>query len=129
MRAGNGLAARERRLAVLRAVQAGALPRKALVVSEPTSGLVRDGWPCAEGPAQARSLLGPVLETGHAGDLWLQDRHVCPCALLGGIDSRGAGCLTRQQAGLPFEVIPTRRPGGRIETGQVAAHRGQVWEA
>jgi hypothetical protein len=126
---GNGLEASERRLAVWRAVQAGALPGKSLVVYAPTSGLVSDVFPCEDGHAQARSLLGQVLETVHAGDLWIQDRHCCPCALLCGIDSRGAGCITRQHAGLPCEGITTLRPVGRIETGQVAEQRVQGWDA
>jgi hypothetical protein len=126
---GNCLEASERRLEVLREVQAGALPGKSLVVYEPTSGLISDVFPCEDGHAQERSLLGQVLETVHAGDLWIQDRNFCTCAFLCGIDSRGAGFITRQHAGLPFEVITTLRPGGRIETGQVAEQRVQVGDA
>jgi hypothetical protein len=69
---GNCLEASERRLEVLREVQAGALPGKSLVVYEPTSGLISDVFPCEDGHAQERSLLGQVLETVHAGDLWIQ---------------------------------------------------------
>jgi hypothetical protein len=126
---GNCIEASERRLKVLREEQAGALPGKSLVVYEPTSGLVSDVFPCEDGHAQERSLLGQVLETVHAGDLWIQDRNFCTCAFLCGIDSRGAGFITRQHAGLPFEVITTLRPVGRIETGQVAEQRVQVWDA
>ena len=110
---GNCIEASERRLEVLREVQAGALPGKSLVVYEPTSGLVSDVFPCEDGHAQERSLLGQVLETVHAGDLWIQDRNF----------------FTRQHAGLPFEGITTLRPVGRIETGQVAEQRVQVWDA
>jgi hypothetical protein len=126
---GNCIEARERRLTVLRTVEAGALPGKSLVVYEPAHGLVRDVFPCEDGHAQERSLLGQVLETVHAGDLWMQDRHFCPCALLCAIDSRGAGFITRQHEGLPFEVVTTLRSVGRIETGQVAAQRVQVRDA
>ncbi len=126
---GNCLEASERRLEVLREVQAGALPGKSLVVYEPTSGLVSDVFLCEDGHAQERSLLGQVLATVHAGDLWIQDRNFCTCAFLCGIDSRGAGFITRQHAGLPFEGITTLRPVGRIETGQVAEQRVQVWDA
>jgi hypothetical protein len=42
---GNCIEASERRLKVLRAVQAGALPGKSLVVYEPSTGLVRDVFP------------------------------------------------------------------------------------
>ena len=42
---------------------------------------------------------------------------------------RGAGCITRQHAGLPFEVVNALRAVGRIETGHVAEQRVQVWDA
>jgi hypothetical protein len=126
---GNGIAASERRLKVLREVQAGALPGTSLVVYEPTAGLVSDVFPCEDGHAQERSMLGQVLETVQAHDLWIQDRNFCPCALLCGIDNRDAGFITRQHAGLPCEVVTTLRPVGRIETGQVAEQRVQVWDA
>ena len=126
---GNCIEASERRLKVLRDVQAGALPGTSLVVYEPAYGLVSEVFPCADGHAQERSMLGLVLETVHAHDLWIQDRNCCPCALLCGIDSRGAGFITRQPEGLPFEVVTSWRAVGRSETGRVAEHRGQVWDA
>src|SRR5436309_1832700 len=64
---GNCIEASERRLNVVREVQAGALPGKSLVVYEPAHGLVSDGFPCEDGHAQARSLFGLVLETVRAG--------------------------------------------------------------
>jgi hypothetical protein len=126
---GNCIEASERRLNVLREVQAGALPGKSLVVYEPTDSLVSDVFPWEDGHAQERSLLGLVLETVQADDLWLQDRNFCTCAFLCAIDSRGAGFITRQHEGLPFEVVTTLRPVGRIETGRVAEQRVQVWDA
>ena len=123
---GNCIEASERRLKVLREVQAGALPGKSLVVYEAAHGLVSDVFPCEDGHAQERSLLGQVLETVQAHDLWIQDRNFCTCAFLCGLDSRGAGFITRQHEGLPFEVITTLRPVGRIETGQVAEQRVEV---
>jgi Transposase DDE domain len=126
---GNCIEASERRLKVLREVEAGALPGKSLVVYEPAHGLVSDVFPCEDGHAQERSLLGRVLETVHAGDLWIQDRNFCTCAFLCAIDRRGAGFITRQHEGLPFEVVTTLRSVGRIETGQVAEQRVQVRDA
>jgi hypothetical protein len=126
---GNCIEASERRLKVLREVQAGALPGKSLVVYEPSTGLVREVLPCEDGHAQERSLLGLVLETVHVNDLWIQDRNFCTCAFLCAIDRRGAGFITRQQEGLPFEVVTTLRPVGRMETGQVAEQRGQGRDA
>jgi hypothetical protein len=126
---GNCLEASDRRLKALREVQGGALPGKSLVVSEPTYGLVRDVFPCADGHAQERSLLGLVLETVHADDRWIQDRNFCPCAFLCEIDRRGAGFITRQHAGLPFERVNVLRSVGRIDTGRVAEQRVQVRDA
>ena len=74
---GNCIEARERRRKVLREVQAGALPGKSLVVYAPMAGLVSDVFPCADGHAQERSMLGQVLETVQAPDLWIQDRNFC----------------------------------------------------
>jgi Transposase DDE domain len=90
---------------------------------------VSDVFPCEDGHAQERSLLGLVLETVQAHDLWIQDRNFCTCAFLCEIDRRGAGFITRQHAGLPFEVVTTLRSVGRIETGHVAEQRVQVWDA
>ena len=125
---GNCLEASERRLKALREVQAGALPGKSLVIYEPAQGLVSDVFLCEDGHAQERSMLGLVLETVHADDLWMQDRNFCPCAFLCEIDRRGAACITRQQKGLPFEMLNALRSVGRIETGHVAEQRVQVWD-
>jgi len=98
---GNCIEATEHRLKELRTLHAGALPGKSLVVYEPAEGLVTDVFPCEDGHAQERSLFGAVLQTGQAGDLWIQDRNFCPCAFLCDIAPRGAFFITRQHAGLP----------------------------
>ena len=126
---GNCIEASERRLKALREVQGGALPGQSLVVYEPAHGLVRDVFPCEDSHAQERSMFGLVLETVHAGDLWIQDRNFCTCAFLCEIDSRGACFITRQHEGLPFERVNVLRSVGRIETGHVAEQRVQVWDA
>jgi hypothetical protein len=90
---------------------------------------VTDVFPCEDGHAQERSLFGAVLETVQADDLWIQDRNFCTCAFLCTIDHRGAGFITRQHAGLPFEPVHVLRSVGRIETGQVAEQRVQVRDA
>ena len=126
---GNCIEASDRRLKALREVQGGALPGKSLVVYEPAQGLVTDVFPCEDGHAQERSLFGAVLETVHAGDLWIQDRNFCTCAFLCEIDQRGAGFITRQHEGLPFEPVNVLRSVGRIETGHVAEQRVQVRDA
>jgi hypothetical protein len=122
---GHGLEASKRRRKAVRAIQGGAWPGKSLVVSEPTYGLRRAVCPCADSPAQARSLLGLVRETGPPGALGSQDRHCCPCAFLGASACRGAWFLTRPPAGLPCEPVHGRRSVGHIATGPVAEQRVQ----
>ena len=67
---GNHLAGTEHRLKELRTIGAGALPGKALVVLDPRAMLVTDVFPCEDGHAQARSLLGGVLESVRPRDAW-----------------------------------------------------------
>jgi len=52
-------------------------PAKSLVVYEPAQGLVTDVFPCEDGHAQERALLGSVLATVAADDLWIADRNFC----------------------------------------------------
>jgi hypothetical protein len=127
--AGHGLEASDRRLHAVREGQGGAVPGQSFVVYEPAHGVVRDVLPCEDGHAQARSRLGLVLETVHADDLWIQDRHFCPGAFLCEIDRRGAGFITRQHEGLPCERVHGLRAVGRSETGHVAEPRVQVRDA
>ncbi len=96
------------------------------MVSAPDQGFVRDVFPCADGHAHERSRFGGVLKTVQAGDLWIADRTFWTRDFLCVIDHRGAGCIIRQQRGLPFEMRPPRRPLGRMETGKVAEQRGRV---
>lgn len=63
---GNCLAASEHCPKPLRATAAGALPGKSLVVFDPPLGLAVDVFPCADGHAQERSLLGAVADNGAA---------------------------------------------------------------
>jgi hypothetical protein len=126
---GNCIESTEHRLEVLRAVQAGALPGKSLVVYEPAQGLVTDVFPCEDGHAQERSLFGAVLQTVAARDLWIEDRNFCTREFLCEIDSRGAFFVTREHQGLPFEILGPLRACGRTPTGEVAQQRVRVVDA
>lgn len=126
---GNCIESSEHRLEVLRAVQAGALPGKSLVVYEPAQGLVTDVFPCEDGHAQERSLFGAVLQTVAARDLWIEDRNFCTREFLCEIDSRGAFFVTREHQGLPFEILGPLRACGRTPTGEVAQQRVRVVDA
>ena len=85
---GNHLAGTEHRIKELRTIGAGALPGHALVVLDPQAMLVSDVFPCEDGHAQERSLLGSVLETVGPRDAWIADRNFCTTDFLFGIDRR-----------------------------------------
>src|SRR3954471_14376534 len=93
---GNHLAGTQHRLKELRTVGAGALPGKALVVLDPQAMLVADVFPCEDGHAQERSLLGSVLETIRAGEVWIADRNFCTTDFLFGIARRDGYFVIRQ---------------------------------
>lgn len=123
---GNCLEASEHRLKPLRALNAGPLPGKSLVVFDPALGLVTEVFPCADGHAQERSLLGEVLPTLQPGELWLHDRNFCTRAFLCGHVARGAFFISRQHQQLPFESLTPWRRAGRVETGRVAEQQVSV---
>lgn len=123
---GNCLEASEHRLKPLRTLKAGPLPGKSLVVFEPSLGLVTEVFPCADGHAQERSLLGEVLPTIEAGELWLHDRNFCTREFLCGHVDRGAFFLSRQHQKLAFEELSEWRRVGRVETGRVAEQQISV---
>lgn len=126
---GNCIEATEHRIKELRPLQAGALPGKSLVVYDPALGLVTDVFACEDGHAQERALLGEVLLTVQANELWIKDRNFCTRECLGEIDERGAFFVTRQHQQLPFAVVSVMCPAGRVETGKVAEQRVQVVDA
>ncbi len=117
---GNHLAGTEHRLKELRTIGAGALPGKALVVLDPQAMLVADVFPCEDGHAQERSLLGHVLETIRPGEVWIADRNFCTTDFVFGIDRRGGSFVIRQHgANLYIDGMGERKPCGRSETGAV----------
>ena len=117
---GNHLAGTQHRLKELRTIGAGALPGHALVVLDPQAMLVVDVFPCEDGHAQERSLLGSVLETVQPRDVWVADRNFCTTDFLFGIDRRDGGFVIRQHGATLFiESMGRRRPCGRSETGAV----------
>jgi hypothetical protein len=120
---GHGLAAREHRLKVLREAPGRAWPGTALVVYEPAHGLGTAVFPCEDGPAQERALLGAVLQTVAAHDRWSADRHVCTRAWLCARDTRGGFLVLRQHHGWPFEIFRPRRSAERTRTGTSAQPR------
>jgi IS4 transposase len=116
---GNALAGTHHRLKPLRGVAAAALPGKSLVVLDPALGLAIDVFPCEDGHAQERSLLGEVLDTVEANDLWIEDRNFCTRGFIFGIAERDAFVLVREHKGLPWTALTELAYAGRVATGQV----------
>jgi hypothetical protein len=73
-------------------------------------------------------LFTAVLRTVQAGDLWIADRNFCTRDFLCDIDARGASFVLRQHRGLPFEIVSSLHPLGRVETGHIAAQRVRVMD-
>jgi len=116
---GNCLAATEHRLAVLRTVAAGALPGKSLVVYEPALGIPTNVFPCEDGHAQERALLGAVLETVEAGDVWMADRNMCTRGFTCGLDDRWACFVIREHENYPWKPAGPEVFAGNTDTGVV----------
>ncbi|MGH9893290.1 MAG: IS4/IS5 family transposase, partial [bacterium] len=106
---GNAIAATEHRLRELRSHSAGPLPGKSLVVLDPQMRAVIDVFPCEDGHAQERSLLGKVLERVEPRDVWIEDRNFCVLSFLFGIAGRGAYFVVRQHGQMPWEAAGPRR--------------------
>ena len=123
---GNCIEATEHRLQVLRTTAAGPLPGKALVVYDPAVEMAIDVFPCEDGHEQERALLGEVVPTVQAGDLWIMDRNVCVRAFLAGIAARGGKTICRHHQGLPVTARAPERFVGSIETGKVYEQKVEV---
>lgn len=116
---GNCLAASEHRLAVLQEVAAGALPGTSLVVYDPRLGIPTDVFPCEDGHAQERAVLGAVLKTVQAGEAWMADRNMCTVGFTCGLDDRWACFVIREHANYPWQSAGPEVFLGNTETGAV----------
>jgi hypothetical protein len=126
---GNHLERTERRLGVLRELNAAPLPGQALVVHDPQLKLVTDLFPCEDGHAQERSLLPAVMETVQPKEVWVGDRNFCTSGFLTGIDDRGAYFVIREHAGLPIQFVGSRLHVGKCETGNVFEQSARLVDA
>jgi hypothetical protein len=118
---GNHLGKTQRRLKALRDVVAGPLPGQALVVLDPALGLAIDVVPCADGHAQERSLLDPILGTVAERDVWVADRNFCTTGFLFGIAGRrGSFVVRRHAATLTWERESEWVSAGRTATGTLS---------
>ncbi|MBM4091083.1 MAG: transposase [Planctomycetes bacterium] len=116
---GNHFSATEHRIKELRTVGDAPLPGKALVVLDPLLKLATHVFPCEDGHAQERSLLGQVLPCVEKDDLWIEDRNFCTLGFLFGVRSRGGRFLVREHANLPGTLRGRLKYRGRIQTGRV----------
>jgi IS4 transposase len=119
---GNYLSATERRIAELRTLWDAPLPGRALVVWDQSSRLIENVFLTEHGQASERSLLGKVLETVTADQLWIADRNFCTLGFLFGLYSRKARFVIRQHGQLQGILEGQRRRCGRTKRGE------QVWE-
>lgn len=116
---GNHLGATEHRLAVLRDQGAGALPGQSIAVLDPQQLLVVDVFPCEDGHAQERSLLGEVLQTVNPQEVWIADRNFCTRGFLFGIAQRHASFVIREHQNLPWQALAPLQAVADTETGKV----------
>jgi IS4 transposase len=118
---GNCIEASEHRLAPLRDLGAGALPGKSLVVFDPALRQPVDVFPCEDGHAQERALLGPVVASVQPNELWIADRNFCTRGFLFGIAGAHGYFIIREHQSLPWQPRPgsTLRPVGRTDTGRL----------
>jgi hypothetical protein len=123
---GNCIEATEHRIKELRSTAAGALPGKSLVVFDPSLRIPIDVFPCEDGHAQERSLLGDVLPTVKANDVWINDRNFCVRSFLCGIADKKAYFINRLHKNLPWESLGKEKYSGKIETGKVYEQYVQV---
>jgi IS4 transposase len=125
---GNALAGTHHRIKELRQTRSAALPGKSLVVLDPSLGLTIDVFPCEDGHAQERSLLGPVLDTVQPKDLWIEDRNFCTLGFIFGVKERQGAVLVREHKGLPWKALNNLYRVGRIDTGVVFEQDVQIEE-
>ena len=123
---GNCIEASEHRIQELRNLAAGALPGKSLVVLDPALHIPIDVFPCEDGHAQERSLLGPVLKTVAPRDLWVADRNFCTLMFLLGIIRADGFFAIREHKNLPWEAISDIRPVGKTDTGKLFEQKIQI---
>jgi hypothetical protein len=119
---GNYLTATQRRIAELRVLSAAPLPGRALVVWDQMSRLVENVIVTERGQASERSLIGPVLETVEAGEVWIADRNFCTLDFLFGLALRKARFVIRQHGQLQGIPAGKSRYIGKNASGE------KIWE-
>jgi hypothetical protein len=123
---GNCIAKSEHRIKELRTLAAGPLPGKSLVVLDPALHIPIDVFPCEDGHAQERSLLGEVLKSVEPRDVWVADRNFCTLLFLLGIALASGYFAIREHKNLPWKAISKLRPAGRTDTGRLFEQKIEI---
>jgi len=123
---GNCIEKTEHRLQVLRETKAGALPGKSLVVFDPETDLAINVFPCEDAYVQERALLGQVLETVQAQEIWIADRNFCVQDFLYGIHEKAAYFVIRHHQKMPYLSLGNEEFVGNGETGAVFEQRVRI---
>lgn len=127
---GNHLPGTEHRVGPLRKTRAAGLPGQAVVVFDPTAGLVTDVIPCEDAHAQERSLTPEVLALVRPTDVWVGDRNFCTTRLLFGFVAAGAHFVIRQHgSNLSVRGSSPAVGCGRTPTGAVSEGTLRVVDA
>jgi hypothetical protein len=95
------------------------LPGFCLVVLDAATGLADCVFPCEDGHAQERALLGDVVAAVVERDLWPADRNSCVARFLPGIAARSGFFAIREHKQTRWEAVGVLRHGGRTGTGRV----------
>jgi len=117
---GNCHEATEHRIRELRQTAGGALPGKSLAVLDPALKTIIDVFPCEDGHAQERSLLGQVLSTVRPGDCWIGDRNFCTIQLMFTITDRNADFIVREHKNIRWEARGRMKSRGSVDGGKVS---------
>ncbi len=120
---GNCIEASEHRIKERRGVASGALPGKSLVVYDPRLDVAVEVFPCEDGHAQERALLGEVLPSIGAGEVWVADRNFCVRHFLLGIIHRDGFFVIREHQQLAWRALGPLQEVGTSATGEVAEQR------
>jgi hypothetical protein len=123
---GNHFSATEHRIRELRGTWAAPLPGHILVVLNPELMVAERVFPCEDGHASERTLLGKVLLTVAAGDLWICDRNFCTLDFLLGIHARQARSIIRQHGTVKGELIGQRQFKQMGKTGRIYEQALQI---
>jgi hypothetical protein len=116
---GNHLEGHQHRLKETRASTAAPLPGQALVVFDPQHDVITTLFPEPDAYTQERALLGRVLETVQAGELWIADRNFCTKGWLWKLHQCQAMGLVREHDQMRFEPLEALRQIGRVDNGMV----------